>query len=313
MDTLRFLRSRLAQLIPLLFGISIVVFLLLRMIPGDPAVIMLGTYATPEALSELRGELGLDKPIWEQYLVFMQDAVRGDLGRSISLRRPVLQVILEKLPVTLFLVGYSVLLSLLIAIPLSLLAGLKRGSFIDQIVRGFVMISLAVPGFWLGLNLILIFAVQYRLFPVGGVGRDFTAWPRNLFLPSLTIALSIAAMLTRNLRSAIIDVLQAPYVEFARAKGVRKSVILTRHVLRNALISTVTILGLNIGWLIGGSVVVETVFSIPGMGLLVVNSIYARDYPVVQGLTLVFGVLVILINLLTDLTYSILDPRVSYD
>ncbi len=173
--------------------------------------------------------------------------------------------------------------------------------------------TLAMPSFWLGLNLLILFAVRIPLFPVAGYGDNFPDRLWHLFLPSLTITLALAPMLIRSLRSGLIDVLRAPYVEFARAKGVGEQRVLTQHVLRNALISTVTILGLNIGWLIGGTVVIETVFTIAGLGSLIVSSIYARDYPVIQGVTLVFAILVILINLVTDIAYSILDPRVSYD
>ncbi len=170
-----------------------------------------------------------------------------------------------------------------------------------------------MPSFWLGLNLLILFAVRVRWFPVAGYGEDFADHVWHLFLPALTITLSLAPMLIRNLRSGLIDVLKAPYVEFARAKGIREGGVLRRHVLRNAMISTVTILGINIGWLLGGTVVIETVFTIPGLGSLIVSSIYARDYPVIQGVALIFGFLVIMINLVTDLVYAMLDPRVTYD
>ena len=313
MDTLRFLRNRLTHMVPVLFGISLITFLMLRLIPGDPARIILGTHATPERITELQTQLGLDKPVWQQFFVFLGNTAQGDLGTSIVARRPVLAVALERLPVTLFLIGYAAVLSLILTIPLALLAALKRNTLADQIIRGTFTLTLAMPGFWIGLLLILILAVRFRLFPVSGSGENFLDQFWHLFLPALTISLSLTPMLIRSLRSGVIDVLKAPYVEFARAKGLRESLILRRHVLRNALISTVTILGLNIGFLMGGSVIIETVFTIPGLGSLMVNSIFARDYPVVQGITLFFGILVILVNLLTDLVYSLLDPRVTYD
>ncbi len=313
MDAVRFFRNRLVQLIPVLFGISVIVFLMLRLIPGDPARIMLGTHATEERIAELHEQLGLDKPIWQQYLLFLNGAVQGNLGTSLFARRPVLQVIAEKLPVTLLLVTYAVTLAVLLTIPVSLFAALKRDTLVDHSIRGALILALAMPSFWLGLILILLFAVEYHLFPVSGLGDNPASWLWHLFLPAVTLALPVAAMLIRNLRSSVIDVLKAPYIEFARAKGLKGRTILGRHVLRNALISVVTILGLNIGWLVGGSVVVETVFSIPGMGSLAVTSVYARDYPMVQGITLVFGLSVILINLFTDYAYAVLDPRVTYD
>lgn len=313
MDPVRFFRNRLVQLIPVLLGISIIVFLMLRLIPGDPARIMLSTHATEESVAELHQQMGLDRPIWEQYLLFMSGALQGNLGTSLFARRPVLQVLSERMPVTLLLVAYAIAISLIITLPLAMAAALKRDSVIDFSIRGGVILALALPGFWLGLILILLFAVQNRWFPISGLGDMPLSWLWHLFLPAVTLALPVAAMLIRNLRSSVIDVLGAPYIEFARAKGLQNRTVVGKHVLRNALISVVTILGLNIGWLVGGSVVVETIFTIPGMGSLAVTSVYARDYPMVQGITLVFGLSVILINLMTDYVYAVLDPRVSYD
>lgn len=313
MDILPFLRKRLLHMIPVLFGIVLVVFLMVRLIPGDPARIMLGTHATPESVAELRAELGLDAPIWQQFFAFTANVLQGDLGISLVYRRSVLDVIFERLPPTLFLIAYAATLSALVTIPLALWAALRQNRLPDQAIRVGSTMTLAMPSFWLGLNLLILFAVRIPLFPVAGYGDNFPDRLWHLFLPSLTITLALAPMLIRSLRSGLIDVLRAPYVEFARAKGVGEQRVLTQHVLRNALISTVTILGLNIGWLIGGTVVIETVFTIAGLGSLIVSSIYARDYPVIQGVTLVFAILVILINLVTDIAYSILDPRVSYD
>jgi peptide/nickel transport system permease protein len=300
-------------MIPVLFGIVLVVFLMVRLIPGDPARIMLGTHATEEKLAELRAALGLDQPIWQQFALFLGNVVQGDLGTSLVYRRAVMEVIAERLPPTLFLVTYAAILSLLITVPLALVAALRQNRPADHAVRVGATLTLSMPSFWLGLNLLIIFAVRLRWFPVAGYGDDFLDRVWHLFLPALTITLALAPMLIRSLRSSLIDVLRAPYVEFARAKGIQENRVLRRHVLRNAMISTVTILALNVGWLLGGSVVIETVFTIPGLGQLMVNSIYARDYPVVQGVTLVFGFIVIMITLLTDVVYSILDPRVSYD
>ena len=313
MVPIRFFRNRLVQLVPVLIGISVIVFLMLRLVPGDPARIMLGTHATEERIAELHQEMGLDRPIYEQYLLFIGGALQGNLGTSLFARRPVLQVLSERMPVTLLLVVYAISLSLIITLPLAMTAALKRDKAADFAIRGGVILALALPSFWLGLILILLFAVHFRWFPIAGVGDSPTGWLWHLFLPALTLALPVAAMLIRNLRSSVIDVLNAPYVEFARAKGLHERNVLSKHVLRNALISVVTILGLNIGWLVGGSVVVETIFTIPGIGSLAVTAVYARDYPMVQGITFVFGLSVILINLITDYPYAVLDPRVSYD
>lgn len=313
MDKLRFLGKRLLHMAPVLFGIVLVVFLMVRVIPGDPARIILGTHATPERIAELRGQMGLDQPLWRQFIAFLGDALSGRLGTSVVFRRPVAELAAERVPVTLYLVGLATLLSVVLTVPLALIAALNRNRWADQAIRLLSTLTFAMPSFWLGLSLLILFAVRWRLFPVAGAGEGPIDRLWHMFLPALTIALALTPILIRSLRSSTIDVLRAPHVEFARAKGLRSSRVLRRHVLRVSLISTLTILGLNIGWLIGGSVVIENVFTLPGIGSLMVNSIYARDYPVIQGITLVFGILVVLINLLTDLLYALLDPRVSYD
>jgi len=312
-ETLNFIRNRLLHMAPVLFGIVFIVFLMVRLIPGDPARIILGVHASPERVAELRTELGLNEPLWRQFVLFVGDVLRGDLGTSLVFRRPVMDVVMERLPATMFLIGYAAMLSLLITIPMALLAAINRGGWVDQTVRAVFTLSLSMPGFWLGLLFLLLFSVRLRLFPVSGYGDDFLDRLWHLFLPALTITLSLAPILIRNLRSGVIEVLDAPFVEFARAKGLRDRLILRRHVLRNALISTVTLLGLNIGYLMGGSVIIETVCTIRGLGSLIVDSIFARDYPLIQGIGLVFGILVILINLATDIVYALLDPRVAYD
>jgi len=310
---IRYIARRLLQMVPVLFGITIIIFAMLRLIPGDPVRIMLGVRATPERVEELREQLGLNEPIWVQYLVFVRNAAQGDLGDSSTQRRPVVELILERIPVTMFLVAYGVVLSLLIAVPLALLAALRRNTAVDQLIRAVFSVTLAMPSFWVGLLLLLLLAVRWKWFPISGYGDDFVDHVRHLFLPALTISLSLAALLIRNLRSAAIDVLRAPYVEFAHAQGLRSGLILSRYVLRNALVATVSILGVNIGWLLSGSVVIETVYSLPGIGSTMINAIFARDYAVVQGITLLFGLLVLAVNLLTDVAYAALDPRVSYD
>lgn len=313
MNTATFLRKRLVQMIPVLFGIVLTVFLVVRLIPGDPARIMLGTRASEEKLAELRSELGLDEPIWQQFLVFVGNVFQGDLGQSLFYRRPVLEVVFERLPVTVSLVALSVILSVVVCVPLAVAAAMRRGSLADQAVQALSTLTLAMPGFWLGLNLLILFAVVWPVFPISGFGRGPIDILWHLALPATTIMLSLAPILIRTLRASLIEVMTAPHVQFARTKGLSEARLIRRHVLRNGLMATVTILGVNIGWLMGGSVVVETVFSLPGLGALIVSSITARDYPMIQGIALVFGLLVILINLFTDLAYAALDPRVSYD
>jgi peptide/nickel transport system permease protein len=313
LNTAAFLRRRLVQVLPVLFGIVLVVFLVIRLIPGDPARIMLGVHASETRLAELRAELGLDRPIWEQFGLFLSNIARGDLGTSLFYRRPVTEVILERLPVTVSLVALSVFISVAICVPLAVAAAVRRDSWIDRAVRGFSTLSLSMPSFWLGLNFLILFAVVYPFFPISGFGRGFWNILWHLTLPALTITLSLAPILIRTLRASLLEIMHTPHVEFARTKGLSNGRLMRRHVLRNGLMATVTILGVNIGWLMGGSVVVETVFSLPGLGALIVSSIAARDYPMIQGIALMFGLLVILINLLTDLLYAALDPRVSYD
>jgi peptide/nickel transport system permease protein len=313
MNTAAFLRKRLVQTIPVLFGIVLTVFLVVRLIPGDPARIMLGTRASEEKLAELRAELGLDQPIWQQFVTFVGNVTQGDLGQSLFYRRPVLDVILERLPVTVTLVVLSVILSVAVCVPLAVASAMRQGSVTDQAVRGVSTLALAMPGFWLGLNLLILFAVVWPVFPLSGFGDGPLDILWHLTLPAITVTASLAPILIRTLRASLIEVMSAPHVQFARTKGLSETRLVRRHVLRNGLMATVTILGVNIGWLMGGSVVVETVFSLPGLGALIVSSISARDYPMIQGIALVFGLLVLLINLVTDLVYAALDPRVSYD
>jgi len=310
MDKLGFLGRRLLQLVPVAVGITVVVFLMLRLIPGDPVRIMLGSRATPEAIASLERSLGLDKPIWEQYVYFMRNLARGDLGTSLLYRQPVRELVLERLPATLWLVAYSAVLAVIITVPLAILAARKKDRAVDQVIRGSTLLTLAMPSFWVGIIFMMFFSLRLDLFPVSGMGEGFRDRLYHLFLPSLTVALSLSAILIRSLRSSIIAVTLADFVETARAKGLTERRIMVKHILRNALISTITILGVNIGWLIGGTVVIENLFAIPGLGALMLGSISGRDYPMVQGITLVFAVLVVGVNILTDLTYAIIDPRV---
>ena len=310
MDKLGFLGRRLLQLVPVAVGITIVVFLMLRLIPGDPVRIMLGSRATPEAIASLERSLGLDKPIWEQYVYFMRNLAQGNLGVSLLYRQPVRELVLERLPATLWLVTYSAVLAVVITVPLAIVAARRKDRTVDQVIRGGTLLTLAMPSFWVGIIFMMVFSLRLDLFPVSGFGDNFRDRLYHLFLPSLTVALSLSAILIRSLRSSIIAVTLADFVDTARAKGLTERRVMLKHILRNALISTVTILGVNIGWLIGGTVVIENLFAIPGLGALMLSSISGRDYPMVQGITLVFAVLVVCVNILTDLTYAIIDPRV---
>ena len=305
-----YVARRLAQSIPVLIGISLAAFILIHLVPGDPAAIMLGSRATPESVAELRAQLGLDAPLWEQYARFIADALTLDFGRSIFLRSEVSAVLGGRTMTTVWLLAYSVLISLVIAVPLAIWSALRRNRLPDHVIRILTTITFAMPAFWLGLILVLIFALELGWFPTSGLGKDPVAIVRSLTLPALTIGLYLAPMLLRTLRSSMVETLGAEFIEAARARGLSERRVVMKHVMRNSLIAMVTVLGVNIGFLISGTVVIENVFALPGLGSLLVSSILARDFPVITALTLVFGIAVILVNLLTDLAYGLLDPRV---
>jgi peptide/nickel transport system permease protein len=309
----RYIARRLVQMLPVALGVTLAVFFMMRLIPGDPAAIILGDRATDERIANLQHNLGLDQPVYVQYVLFMGRLARGDLGNSLLHRMPVLDLVSERLPVTALLVFYAALISVVITIPTGLLSALKRDTMVDQAIRGTFLMGLAMPNFWVGLLLVLVFSLQLGWFPVSGYGISLREHIWHLTLPAITITLRLATMLTRSLRSSLLETMAQPHVTVGRAKGLTSRQVLVRHVLRNSLISTVTILGINIGWMLGGSVVIETVFNVPGLGSLMIHAIYARDFPLVQGITLVYGVLVIVLNLATDIIYGLLDPRVAYD
>ncbi|WP_172300008.1 ABC transporter permease [Pseudoruegeria sp. HB172150] len=306
-----FIARRLLQLIPTLIFILVVVFALVRLLPGDPASAILGDRAIDADVERINRELGLDKPIPVQFWVFVKSFATGNLGNSITLKLPVSQLIADRLPITMLLTFMAAVISLLMAVPLAFVAALKRDRPPDSIIRGGFQVGLSMPVFYVGLILLTIFGAKLRWFPVGGYGDGFLDHVYHLFLPAVTLALSLSAILMRNLRAAIIGVLDADYVSFAQSKGLATRLILYRHILRNALISTLALFGLSIGTLLGGAVITETVFAIPGAGRLMVDSIYGRDYPVVQGLTVALAVLVSVTFLLTDLLQAWLDPRMT--
>ena len=297
-------------MVPTVVFILVVTFVLVRLLPGDPASAMLGDRAIDADVQRINASLGLDRPIPVQFLYFTKAVFTGDLGNSIGLKMPVTVLIAQRLPVTLMLTIMAAVIALVVAVPLSFVAALRQDQPADTAIRGVFQVGLSMPVFYVGLVLLTVFAAKLRWFPVGGYGDSFFDNLYHLFLPAMTLALSLAAVLMRNLRAAIIGVIDAEYVDFARAKGLRSRVILMRHVLRNALISTVTLFGLSIGTLLGGAVITETVFAIPGAGRLMIESIYGRDYPVIQGLTIALALLVSVTFLLTDILQAWLDPRI---
>ncbi|MFN8484971.1 MAG: ABC transporter permease [Anaerolineae bacterium] len=308
-----YIRNRLLLAIFVLFGVTILIFGMVRVLPGDPAFMILGDRATEEKAAELREQLGLNRPVPEQYVRFVTGFVRGDLGQSLLYRQPVSDLVWKRVPTSIGLAMYAMGMAALFTLVFALIAAMNHGRVADHAIRVSFLVMLTMPGFWLGILLILLFALRLRWFPVGGFGETFTDHLWYLFLPALALALPLSAILIRNLRGQIISVNRDDYVRTARAKGVSETGILTGHVLRNALLPVVTIFGLQFGALVGGAVVVETVFAIPGMGQLLVQSITGRDYPVVQAIVVISAALVIIVNLFVDLSYSFLDPRVTYD
>ena len=310
MDRFRFVLSRPFQLLPVLLGISIVTFVLIRSIPGDPARVLLGTKSTPEAIARIRAQFGLDEPLWVQYLFFLKNLFNGEMGKSILYRTDVVKLIGERIGPTLFLVLGSVLLAVAIALPLATLAARNRGKLIDHVIRGVSTLGLGLPAFWLGIMLIIVLSVKFDLFPVSGYGDGFAERLHHMILPCLTVALALSAVLTRNLRASMIAELASDHATAARARGLSGGQIFWHHVLPNSLVPTINLLAINIGWLIGGTVVVESVFSLPGMGQLLVRGIFTRDYMVVQGVAMAFAFAAVLINFIADILTTAADPRV---
>lgn len=302
---------RLVEMIPVLVGITLVAFLFMQLLPGDPITILTGGKASPQTIAALRAEYGLNKPVYMQYLFFVRNALHGNLGTSILQQVPVAQLVLQRVGPTVFLLSYGTLIAVLLTVPLSILSAMRADRPIDHGIRIGGMVTFAMPSFWLGLLLILLFGLKLHWFPIAGWGQGFLGHLYYLFLPSLVIGLFLAPMLVQSLRSSLLEITEAEYIEAARAKGLKPMRIMVKHVLRNALIPTVTILGVNIGWLVGGTVVIETVFSIPGLGQLLIQSVLYRDYPTIIGLVIVFGFLVMVVNMLADLSYAAIDPRVE--
>lgn len=311
MKILLFCLSRLLQLVAVLLGITLVAFLLLRVMPGDPATLMLGSRGTPEDIAALTRQLGLDRPLWLQYAGFLGDIVQGSFGRSLAYKREIGPLILERMGPSLALVGLSTVFAVAMTVPLGMLSAVRRGRAADHAIRLFFVIAMSMPAFWLGLLLVLLLSIWLPVFPVSGYGDTWLTRLHHLVLPSFIIALGTSALTIRSLRSSIIAVLGADYVDTARAKGLAERTVLWRHVFRNSLTATISVLAVHTSWVIGGTVVIEAVFGVPGLGSLLVSAISARDYPLVQALTVTFAGLVVLINLLADLGYAAVDPRVS--
>jgi peptide/nickel transport system permease protein len=310
---LLFVGRRLLATIPLLFLVSLVVFSFVHVLPGDPAILFLGEEADPDTVARFRARLGFDRPLATQYLEWLGRALQGDLGRSLRTNQPVTEAILQRLPVTLELLGAALLVSLAIAVPMGIVSAVKRNSGVDLASTVFALVGFSLPNFWLGLMLIYVFALLFRWLPPSGfvplsagVGSNLQA----LVLPALTLGTALAALVTRQLRSGMLEVLRQDYVRTAQAKGLSQRVVVGKHALRNALIAVVTVIGLQIGGLLGNTIITESLFALPGVGRLMIDAVFSRDFFVVQGVILFLAVGYVVSNLLVDLVYSYLDPRI---
>ena len=311
MRFLSYIGRRIVSLPPVVLGITLIVFFMIHLVPGDPARTLLGIKATDEAVAALHIQFGLDKPLWQQYWEFLGRLAHGDLGHSYFYQDSVVSLIGDRLPSTLWLVIASALAAVLISVPLAMWAASRRGGIADNVIRVVPLVGLGMPAFWLGIMLILVFGLKLGLFPVSGFGKTVPEHLRSIVLPAITVALALTPILVRSLRTSMISVLGSDYITIARAKGLTSSRVLLGHVLRNATVSSVTVLGVNIAYLIGSTLVVERVFALPGLGTLMLDAIFNRDFAVVQGVTMVFAVMVVVVNLLTDLSHAALDPRVK--
>jgi peptide/nickel transport system permease protein len=314
-----FVIQRLAALIPTLLGVSVIVFLVIHLIPGDTITAMIGTqYKLTEAqAASLRAYFGLDKPLWEQYLRWILAAARGDLGFSVRSGQSVMSEILRSFPVTLELALFSMVIALTLGLPIGILSAVRRDTPVDLFGRLFALVGLALPNFWLGTLIILVLSVVFGIMPNSGDYVSFTEAPlknlSQLFFPAITLGFAFTASIMRTTRSAMLEVLRQDYVRTARGKGVLERNVIVTHSLRNALIPLITIIGVEFGYLLGGAVIVENVFALPGIGRLIINGIDQRDYAVVQGTVLFVAICFVLINLLVDIIYAYSDPRIRYE
>ena len=323
------------QLIPVLIGVSIIVFVMVRAIPGNPAQILLGQAATPDQVAEVRARLGLDKPLFTQYLLFLRGALTGDLGDSLTLGQPVTTVLLDRFPATLELTLAALLFAVVVGVPIGVIAAVRQYSLLDKVTSVIALAGVSMPVFWLALVLVVIFTVQLDWLPFPGrVSNDvqFTSYTglylldtlitfnlpafwdvlKHLILPVVALGTIPMAVITRMTRSSMLEVMGEDYVRTARAKGVMPSRVVFRHALRNAMLPTVTVIGLQFGLLMGGAFLTETIFGWPGVGQIALESVYRRDYAMIQGVVLYGALLFVLVNLLVDVLYAVLDPRVRY-
>lgn len=309
-----YVAKRLLAAIPVLFGLTVIVFLIMAMIPGDPATAILGSYATPENVARLNRDLGLDKPFLQQYFIWLTNLLHGDLGRSYTLNRPVLDEVMERFSATLILAGTSLVLCSLLGVLAGVVAAVRQFSWTDRIITFIVLVGISVPSFWLGLILILFFAVDLKWFPVSGMfaiygGSDLLDLLHHLFLPAITLAMVATGVIARLTRTAMLEVLRQDFIRTARAKGVSERVVIYKHAFKAALVTVIPVIGIQAGFVLGGAVYIETVFQWPGIGSMLVKAISTRDLLLVQGGVLVVAAAYVLFNLIADLAQTIIDPR----
>lgn len=306
----RYFLYRLAAVVPVLLGVSVAVFVMVRLVPGDPVQIMFANQAmpTPERVEEMRHQLGLDLPIWQQYFKYVGGVVQGDFGNSFRSRQPVWDEIVTRLPNTLQLTFASLAVAITIGVAAGVLSAVYKGRWIDKVSMVIAILGISIPGFWLGLMIMLFFGVRLEWFPVSGA----STW-QHLVMPAFTLGLLSSAVIARLTRASMLDSLGQDYVRTARAKGLSGFSVVTRHALRNALIPVVTIIGLQIGGLLSGAFIIESVFAYPGVGQLAVTALQMRDFPVIQGIVLLVATIYVCVNLIADLVYGFLDPRIQFD
>ncbi len=311
-----YILKRLLYAIPVIIGLSVIVFGIMALIPGDPALAILGSYATPENVARINRDLGLDRPLYEQYFVWVGNLLQGDFGRSFILNRPVLDEILERFSATLILAGASLVLCSILGILAGVVSAVRQFGWTDRIVTFFVLIGISTPAFWLGLLFILIFAVQWRVLPASGMyavygGGDLADLLRHLILPAVTLAIVATGVIARLTRAAMLEVLRQDFVRTARSKGLNERAVIYRHAFKAALVSIIPVIGVQAGFVMGGAVYIETVFQWPGIGAMLVNAISTRDILLVQGGVLVIAVTYVMINLIADVGQALLDPRLK--
>ena len=310
-----YLSRRFAGMVVVMLMVAAIVFVIARVVPGDPAAVMLGSNATPADVAALRAQLGLDRPLPMQFVLYIRDILSFNLGNSIFLNRPVVDAMLDRAELTSWLTGMSIAIAVVIGVPVGVLAAVRRGTLLDQVVTAVSMLAASLPSFWVGLTLIEYLAVRLGWFPVAGYGNPGAGLGErlhHLVLPAIALGLPNSALIIRFTRTSMLDVLHEDYVRTARAKGLGPGAVIIKHAFRNALIPVLTVIGLTIATLIGGAIVTETVFGLPGVGNLIVSAVLRRDYPVIQGALLIISGLYVLINMAVDLLYAVVDPRVRY-